>query len=1552
MYRKGIPTFSFSLSSGIEGLMDNTASNTPQVPSQAAPGDRRAARGTTTSSSSGLMSVSSPSDEEEDADMDTEEEEEEERNFLEKPLPSSEKVVSGVLENGLRYVILPHFLPTNKVYANLHVAAGSLNEATEHEQGLAHFLEHSVFLGTEALPSPKDVENVLTNLSMDCHADSNAYTTFRETAFTMEAPAVISQEGLDSVKGNVQGTQENSTVDEICLPVPHHLRQHSSANSEDDSSSRSGHQEQYYSVELLLFLLHQLAFKARLSDTTALECEKYAVLSEAASSFNLDARLEFQSYVQLHGETPLPQRFPIGRVNHIKGFDSSLLQRFYKRWYQPKRMTLYLSGVLDPKHTEQVISRIFSPEKCTALDEFNQCPLDCEPLQRDRMANSQTTIVAGCHHSDILHLPGFGYPYAVPLQHCLETSPSQPVIVTQHPLISTFSFSLTWKHSLRDSQVSSFSQMKESVCDIILSQVLQSRLNELRSSVSRPAFRCVSWAGSQDADEGCTFSSLDITAESGVRMNEAIREGQKEETWATNRMRYSRGVDGAEEFTAELREEDWRVWQEAVSVGIRECVRLARHGVPELELETAIRAVTKAFRDRAAAADAVDSATMLDECIEAVQTSSSLMDRRAEYEAFQQVSNRISQEDINQRASAVFSFVEGAGTAARTAMERLEDPVYAEALDQLESQFHPFQTDNREVHGGNNSALGLGDSWAVVRNAESSEGMPTTYPSLSKAALGFDSLSKSVSAFISAPGPVARTNLQLDQNGSCLIPGIGPTGPIDPVALGFSTDGELEVVDKQALPAHTSGAFRLVGRHSKPVNQETEGLHEEMSLDRYGVGVFTDIRLYQVLNAMSTGLNYANALPDIRIPNVIVNEERLEHDLEAFRENATQLHSSCTPGELQSTRTNEIFVDAPFRYQGTCNAPVDWSKSITTEGLRLEIGTHVLSNGITVTTCPTPFEAGSIHVLAIARGGQCSEGSHGWMPADELARDRPHSFPPGSTELAVATLEDSGAAGLSNETLIRIVSGWGIHGEMEASMEEVVAHVQLSSVESDGPDKALQLIRAMLWHNHWDETAFNRAMDTTYLEATAVNKDLERKTTYSHMRTLFADDPRFVVANETQLLRLDKDTVCKAFEGLWVPNNLQILVIGDIDHASALNVTLKWLGSLPPRVKVPDRASETRIDKLPTLEEFNPPRTAVSAKRTLDRIDLAPVCSSDSPISGISISGSTCSIPDSSRRCVMLISFPSPGRYHDQYSGVQHNSDCVLGKSAIQENPLFPLRASVIWIAILERRMYEALRGRTGNCYSCSVSTSAFEFYSPGFGIIEATPLLHTVPQSIGDSIAVLGNLLNQHNPITEEECTAMRNALVEDLKCSQITNSYWIGQLQHLYCHGSLKTTEYMNQIANFYSCLTASDLNKAIVDFYSDFPRIPVHVTVGYSGSKHPITWTAVEDFTMSYMKYRYSWWGQFYLCACRVWRRLQVYSSACVKKLYNWVTGSGDEAVAADDDPVHSGWKVYIGDTPKSAYCSKRNVAGVGVCLGILMSTYLYRRLSACPVARTRI
>ncbi len=106
--------------------------------------------------------------------------------------PNDERLYRYIsLENGLRALLVSD-ADTEKAAASLDVYVGSAQNP-EDRAGLAHFLEHMLFLGTEKYPHPAEYEEFVTE-----HGGSrNAYTAFEHTNYFFDINQAYLAPALD-----------------------------------------------------------------------------------------------------------------------------------------------------------------------------------------------------------------------------------------------------------------------------------------------------------------------------------------------------------------------------------------------------------------------------------------------------------------------------------------------------------------------------------------------------------------------------------------------------------------------------------------------------------------------------------------------------------------------------------------------------------------------------------------------------------------------------------------------------------------------------------------------------------------------------------------------------------------------------------------------------------------------------------------------------------------------------------------------------------------------------------------------------------------------------------------------------------------------------------------------------------------------------------------------------------------------------------------------------------------------------------------------------------
>jgi zinc protease len=220
------------------------------------------------------------------------------------PLPEDPDVVTGELDNGVTYYIRENDSPGGRAELRLLVDVGSVQEDPD-QAGLAHFLEHMMFNGTERFPR-NELIAVLEGFGPRFGPDINASTSYDETIYEL---------GL----------------------------------STDDPEL----------VELGVEVLREWATRATLTEADVVE-ERGVILDEwrlRAQGFS--ARVTEQLEQLILPGTVYEGHQPIGTAESIRTMTPDELRRFYDNWYHPERMAVVAVGDFETARMEWLIDEAF-----------------------------------------------------------------------------------------------------------------------------------------------------------------------------------------------------------------------------------------------------------------------------------------------------------------------------------------------------------------------------------------------------------------------------------------------------------------------------------------------------------------------------------------------------------------------------------------------------------------------------------------------------------------------------------------------------------------------------------------------------------------------------------------------------------------------------------------------------------------------------------------------------------------------------------------------------------------------------------------------------------------------------------------------------------------------------------------------------------------------------------------------------------------------------------------------------------------------------------------
>ena len=258
------------------------------------------------------------------------------------------EVKMGKLDNGLTYYIRHNEEPKERASFYIIQNVGALLENDE-QNGLAHFLEHMAFNGTEHFPG-KGILNTLERHGVAFGRNINAYTSFNETVYN-----------LSDVPVNVPGL-----------------------------------------VDTCLLVLNDWSNYLLLTDEE-IDAERGVISEEWRTRRDANFRMRAKYFPTLMGDSKFAERDIIGDLNIIKNFDYETIRNFYHDWYRTDLQAIAIVGDIDASELELKVKELFG--KIPAVESPQPRPFFDIPDHKDTRfvvatdpEASQNTIIIFIKH--------------------------------------------------------------------------------------------------------------------------------------------------------------------------------------------------------------------------------------------------------------------------------------------------------------------------------------------------------------------------------------------------------------------------------------------------------------------------------------------------------------------------------------------------------------------------------------------------------------------------------------------------------------------------------------------------------------------------------------------------------------------------------------------------------------------------------------------------------------------------------------------------------------------------------------------------------------------------------------------------------------------------------------------------------------------------------------------------------------------------------------------------------------------------------------------------
>ena len=229
------------------------------------------------------------------------------------PLPTDPNVRIGKLDNGLTYYIRATGASAGKADFYLVQNVGALMEE-DHQNGLAHVLEHMAFHATEHFP-----EGVPAFLKRRGIQDLNAYTGADETVYHID--------GVPTTDGGL--------------------------------------------VDSCLLILHDWSGFLQLR-ADEMEIERKVILEERRQGMDLSQRMQSQLNAYLYNHSKYATHDVIGTPEVLNHFTADEVRAYYHDFYRPDQQAVIVLGDIDPDAVEAGVKRLFAgiPKRVNAAGDI------------------------------------------------------------------------------------------------------------------------------------------------------------------------------------------------------------------------------------------------------------------------------------------------------------------------------------------------------------------------------------------------------------------------------------------------------------------------------------------------------------------------------------------------------------------------------------------------------------------------------------------------------------------------------------------------------------------------------------------------------------------------------------------------------------------------------------------------------------------------------------------------------------------------------------------------------------------------------------------------------------------------------------------------------------------------------------------------------------------------------------------------------------------------------------------------------------------------------
>lgn len=149
------------------------------------------------------------------------------------------------------------------------------------------------------------------------------------------------------------------------------------------------------------------------------------------------------------------------------------------------------------------------------------------------------------------------------------------------------------------------------------------------------------------------------------------------------------------------------------------------------------------------------------------------------------------------------------------------------------------------------------------------------------------------------------------------------------------------------------------------------------------------------------------------------------------------------------------------------------------------------------------------------------------------------------------------------------------------------------SLPKENLEFAMNIHAEMLFRSNFPKEEMDKERQAVCEEISITEDNPQRKVYYASLKPLYGDHPyaKGVLGTQENVLNIDRDSLYAYYKRYYAPNNMTMVIVGDVDTEATMALVEKYFGDIPKGVSPPDMPAtppvRTQVEEIVVKKDVN-----------------------------------------------------------------------------------------------------------------------------------------------------------------------------------------------------------------------------------------------------------------------------------------------------------------------------------------------------------------------------